>query len=105
MTREQANKIKKILRKENAVFASTAGYFDGKGELRVKVAEYMVYSNFYHAATAQVPDEQKEKETMEHSIKVLRALERNGMRPQYRKEQKEMANDLGKYDCRYLIFR
>jgi len=104
MTREQANKIKKILKKESAVFTDTAGYFDGN-ELRVKVVEFLEYSKIYDGEITKVPNEKKEKTTMENSIKILRALEKNGLRPQYKKEQRETQNAVGKYDCRYLIFR
>lgn len=103
MTAQEATKIKRILRKENAVFTSTAGYYDGK-ELRVKVADFMVYSSFT-GAEIKVPDKQKEKEAREHIIKVLRALERNGLRPEYRLEQRETSNTYGRFDSRYIIFK
>lgn len=104
MTKEQANKIKKVLRKENAVFTSTAGYYDGL-ELRVKVAEFMEESKYEGVRVTRTPAEQKTKETLEHTIKVLRALERNGLRPEYRTEQRETSDEFGKYDSRYVIFK
>lgn len=104
MTKQEANKIKKTLRKENAVFTSTAGYFDGN-ELRVKVIEFCERSTFEGAKITKEINEQKEKQERANIIKVLRALEKNGMRPEYRTEQKETSNALGTWDCRYVIFK
>lgn len=104
MTNSQANKIKKTLRKENAVFTSTAGYYDGE-ELRVKVTEFLETSTYKGVKVVRVSSEQKEVKTRENIIKVLRALERNGLRPEYRIEQKNTSNQLGTYDCRYVIFK
>lgn len=104
MTRQDANKIKKILRKENAVFGCTAGYYDGI-ELRVKVAEFVERSKYEGATIKRTPAEQKRKETLANTGKVLLALSKNGMRPEYRTEQRETSNDLGTYDTRYVIFK
>lgn len=104
MTKQEANKIKKVLKKENAVFESTAGYYNGE-ELRVKVIEFLEYSRFYGIVIEKVTNEQKQKKTIENTIKVLRALERNGLRPEYRTEQRETSNTCGKYDSRYIIFK
>lgn len=104
MTKEQANKIKKTLRKENAVFTDTAGYFDGK-ELRVKVIQFIETSTFEGLKITKVPNEQKEAETRKNIIKVLRALEINGLRPEYRIEQRNTSNQLGTFDCRYVVFK
>ncbi len=105
MTKKEADKIKKILRKENAVFTSTAGYYDsGKEELRVKVAQFLErsYSDFL---TANTQTAQREAETRKNIIKVLRALETNGTRPAYRLERNETTNAYGAWDCRYVIFK
>ncbi len=104
MTKQEANKIKKVLRKENAVFTSTAGYYNSD-ELRVKVAEFLEESKFEGLKITRTTAEQKGKTTLERTIKVLRALERNGMRPEYRTEQAETSNEYGKFDCRYVIFK
>jgi hypothetical protein len=101
MTREYANKIKKILRKENAIFTSTAGYYDGK-ELRVKVAEFLNRSYLDYFVKM---DKKDEKEVRNRIIKVLRALEKNGLRPEYKIEQRESSNAIGAWDCRYIIFK
>lgn len=104
MTKEQANKIKKTLRKENAVFTDTAGYYDGE-ELRVKVIQFIETSTYKSAKIVRVSNEQKENKTRENIIKVLRALETNGLRPEYRIEQRNTSNQLGTFDCRYVIFK
>ena len=104
MTKKEADKIKKILRKENAVFTSTAGYFDGK-ELRVKVAEFVVRSYINKELKISRTSEQEGLETRTNIIKVLRALEKNGLRPEYRIEQKENNNSYGMFDCRYVVFK
>lgn len=103
MTAQEANKIKKVLRKENAVFTSTAGYYNGN-ELRVKVAEFIERSKFDGAQITKVTSEQKEKQTRVNIIKVLRALEKNGLRPEYRTEQRETSDCYGYYDTRFVIF-
>lgn len=103
MTAQEATKIKKVLRKENAVFTSTAGYYDGN-ELRVKVAEFIEISKFEGAQITKVTSGQKEKQTRANIIKVLRALEKNGLRPEYRIEQRETSNCYGTFDNRYVIF-
>jgi hypothetical protein len=104
MTKQEANKIKKVLRKENAVFGSTAGYYDGI-ELRVKVAEFIVRSKYEGVTVKGTPAEQKKRKTLANTGKVLMALSRNGMRPEYRTEQRETSNDLGTFDTRYVIFK
>lgn len=104
MTKLEASKIKKVLRKENAVFTECAGYYNGE-ELRVKVIEFVETTKFYDTKIDRVPEKQKEIETRENIIKVLRALERNGLRPKYRIEQRQTANAYATYDSRYLIFK
>ena len=104
MTAQEAKKIKKVLKKENAVFTSTAGYYDGS-DLRVKVTEFIERSKFEGAEITKTPSEQKEKQTRANVIKVLRALEKNGLRPEYRIEQRETSNCYGYYDTRYVIFK
>ena len=104
MTKQEANKIKKILRKENAVFGCTAGYYDG-AELRVKVAEFMERSTYEGATITRTPAEQKKRETLANTGKVLLALSKNGMRPEYRTEQRETSNEFGTFDTRYVIFK
>ena len=103
MEKKMADKIKKVLKKENAVFTSTAGYFDG-AELRVKVAEFIETSKFEGATIKIKTNEQKETEARQNIIKVLRALEKNGMRPEYKIEKRDTANAYGTYDSRYVVF-
>ena len=104
MTKQEANKIKKILKSENAVFTSNAGYYDGI-ELRVKVANFMESSKYEGVKLDKTPSQQKEKETRARIIKVLRALEKNGLRPEYRTEQRATTDSFATYDCRYVIFK
>lgn len=62
MTRQEATKIKKILKKENAVFTSTAGYYDGgKKELRVKVVEFLITGYAYGYVPKNETCEQKKQ--------------------------------------------
>ena len=103
MEKKMADKIKKVLKKENAVFTSTAGYYDGN-VLRVKVAQFIETSKFEGATIQRKTNEQKEKETRENIIKVLRALEKNGMRPEYNIEKRDTTNAYGTYDSRYVVF-
>ena len=102
MTVEQANKIKKILKKENVV-RNNAVYHIRNGNLRVCIVEFLDYSNFYEKYTA-LTKEEKELKTRKNTIKVLRALERNGLRPEYETEQRNHTNYFGRWDARYLIF-
>lgn len=106
MTREQANKIKKVLRKENAVFTSTAGYYDGK-ELRVKAIEFMEKAKAFAdiVKVKKIEKTRKDVETRNNIIKILRALEKNGLRPEYRIEQKQTSDCRGIFDTRYVIFK
>ena len=105
MTYQEANKIKKVLRKENAVFESTAGYYDRTNEvLRVKVVDFIEKSNFMDAKIVPDSTEQRTKKTRDNIIAVLRALSKNGMRPKYRTEQRQTSNALGAWDSRYIIF-
>ena len=105
MTTQEANKIKRVLRKENAVFTSNAGYHDRNGELRVKVVQFIEASKYEGAKINKQTSDQKEKEARTNIIKVLRALEKNGLRPEYRLEQREVTDNLGTWDCRYLVFK
>lgn len=104
MTRQEANKIKKVLRKENAVFGETAGYYDGE-ELRVKVAQFMETSKYEGVRITKVDNKQKETETRNNIVKVLMALEKNGLRPEYRTEQRDTSTTYATFDTRYVIFR
>jgi hypothetical protein len=107
MTIQEANKIKKILKKENAVFIN-AGYYDsGKQELRVKVVQFVERSNFtdHQDLIVRYTSEQKEAKARENIIKVLRALSKNGLRPEYRTEQRETSDCYGTFDSRYVIFK
>ncbi|MBO5953311.1 MAG: hypothetical protein J6Q53_04225 [Oscillospiraceae bacterium] len=104
MTTQEATKIKKVLKKENAVFTATAGYYDGN-ELRVKVIQFIERSKFEGAKIEKETNEQKGKKTRANIIKVLRALEKNGLRPEYRIEQRETTDAYGTWDCRYIIFK
>lgn len=108
MTRQTVKQIKKILKNENVNVKSF--YFDeyideNKSVLRVKVAEFLEKSTYYGTPITPVSMEQKRKETQEIIIKVLRALSNNGLRPEYRTEQRTNTNFLGTYDCRYIIFK
>lgn len=104
MTQHEANKIKKVLRKENAVFTSTVGYYNGS-ELRVKVEEFIERSTFENATPILYSAKEKEKMARDKIIKVLRALEKNGLRPEYRLDQREVRNNYGTWDCRYVVFK
>jgi len=108
MTRQMVKQIKKILKKENVKIVST--YFDeyideSKSVLRVKVIEFIDSSNYAEVPIKPLSMEQKRKETQEIIIKVLRALSNNGLRPEYRTEQRINSNFLGRFDCRYIIFK
>ena len=103
MTEQMVKQIKKILKKENVNVAAT--YHDRNGEFRVKVIEFLERSKFEGAVIVPAPIAQRNKETQEIIIKVLRALSNNGLRPDYRTEQRENTNCYGTYDCRYVIFK
>lgn len=104
MEKKIADKIKKVLKKENVVFVNTAGYYDG-AVLRVKIAEFIETSRFEGAIIKRKTDDQKENESRQNIINVLMALEKNGMRPKYKIEQRYTANAYGTFDSRYLVFR
>lgn len=108
MTRKTVNLIKKILKKENVKVCST--YFDeyvdeSKSVLRVKVAEFLDYNKYYDTVIIPKTTKEKDKETQDAIIKVLMALSKNGLRPEYKTEQRTVNNFLGVYDCRYIIFK
>lgn len=103
MTEKEAKKIKSVLKKENAVFTATAGYYDSLNkELRVKVNAFIERSTW---APTPIPMDERDKLMKENIIKVLRALSKNGLRPEYRKEQRTTTDNYGTWDCRYLIFK
>ena len=101
MTEQMAKQIKKVLKKENVNI--TSFYFDkyqdaSKSTLRVKVTEYAERGYI-------VPGEQRKKETQDTIIKVLMTLSNNGLRPEYKTEQRTNTNALGTFDSRYIIFK
>lgn len=104
-----AKQIKKILKKENVNVKSF--YFDQytdetKSTLRVKVTEYIERGHFLNCGNAKlVPMEQRKKETQDAIIKVLMTLSNNGLRPEYKTEQRTNTNNYGTFDCRYIIFK
>ena len=109
MTKEQANKIKKILKKENVNVVSF--YYDryqddSKSTLRVKVTEFIERGYFLESGVLNfVSMEQRKKETQDIIIKVLMTLSNNGLRPEYKTEQRTNTNNYGTFDCRYIIFK
>jgi hypothetical protein len=109
MTEQMTKQIKKILKKENVNVQSF--YFDryrdeSKSTLRVKVTEYAERGYLVNQCNAEiVPMEQRKKETQDVIIKVLMALSNNGLRPEYKTEQRTNTNNLGTFDCRYIIFK
>lgn len=104
-----AKQIKKILKKENVNIVSF--YFDqyqdeSKSTLRVKVTEYIERGYFLDRGIAKlVPTEQRKKETQDAIIQVLITLSNNGLRPEYKTEQRTNTNNYGTFDCRYIIFK
>lgn len=107
MTEQMAKQIKKVLKKENVKIESV--YFDqyideSKSTLRVKVTEFIERSKLGYVIVP-TPMEQRNKETQDTIIKVLRALSNNGLRPEYKTEQRTNSNCLGIFDCRYIIFK
>lgn len=102
MTKQKVNEIKKILKKENAEYQAT--YHDRNGELRIKVDEFILTSKLGWEITLK-PLKERETETRTLIIKILRALEKNGLRPEYRLEQRNTSNALGTWDSRYIIFK
>lgn len=109
MTKQMANEIKKILKKENVNVQSF--YFDkyldeSKSTLRIKVTEYVEKGFLVNYCNAKpVPMEQRKKETQDIIIKVLMTLSNNGLRPEYKTEQRTNTNNYGTFDCRYIIFK
>lgn len=106
MTEKMAKQIKKILKKENVNIKSF--YFDqyqdeNKSTLRVKVTEFIEHSKGYIIQPTSM--EQRKKETQDIIIKVLMTLSNNGLRPEYKTEQRTNTNNYGTFDCRYLIFK
>lgn len=107
MTEQMAKQIKKILKKENVNIKSF--YFDqyideSKSTLRVKVTEFIDHSRYY-PNVQPTSMEQRRKETQDIIIKVLMTLSNNGLRPEYKTEQRTNTNNLGTWDCRYIIFK
>ena len=107
MTEQMAKQIKKILKKENVNIESF--YFDqyideSKSTLRVKVAEFIDRSKCY-PNVQPISMEQRKKETQDIIIKVLMTLSNNGLRPEYKTEQRTNTNNYGTFDCRYIIFK
>ena len=109
MTEQLAKQIKKILKKENVSVKSF--YFDKytdetKSTLRVKVTEFIERGYFLESGTLKlVSMEQRKKETQDAIIKVLMTLSNNGLRPEYKTEQRTTTNNYGTFDCRYIIFK
>lgn len=102
-----AKQIKKILKKENVNIKSF--YFDqyideSKSTLRVKVAEFLDHSKL-NPTVQLISMEQRKKETQDIIIKVLMTLSNNGLRPEYKTEQRTNTNNYGTFDCRYIIFK
>jgi hypothetical protein len=102
MTEQMVKQIRKILKKENVNVEAT--YHNRNGEFRVKVVSFINRSNF-NAKITPAPTSERSKEAQEKIIKVLRALSTNGLRPEYRTEQREDTNAYGVWDCRYIIFK
>jgi hypothetical protein len=103
MTEKMVKQIRKILKKENIQVAAT--YHDRNGEFRVKVIDFIERSKMAEAPIVPMDAEQRKKETQKIIIKVLMALSNNGLRPEYRTEQRTNTNDLGTWDSRYIIFK
>ena len=109
MTEKMAKQIKKILKKENVNIKSF--YFDqyqdeSKSTLRVKVAEYVEKGYLVDQCNAKIVSmQQRKKETQDAIIKVLMTLSNNGLRPEYKTEQRTNTNNYGTFDCKYLIFK
>lgn len=106
MTEQMAKQIKKILKKENVNVKSF--YFDNytdetKSTLRVKVTEFIDHSRYYTIQPTSM--EQRRKETQDIIVKVLMTLSNNGLRPEYKTEQRTNTNNYGTWDCRYIIFK
>jgi hypothetical protein len=97
------------LKKENVNIASF--YFDkyqdeSKSTLRVKVTEYVEKGYLVNQCNAEIVSmEQRKKETQDAIIKVLTTLSNNGLRPEYKTEQRTNTNGFGTFDCRYIIFK
>ena len=87
MTKEQANAIKKIIK---ANWNFTVYFNSKKGELRYTTAEWADGNSDGH-----------EELDKKNTIKILNALEQNGMRPKYRKERKRYQ---GFINCSYVVF-
>lgn len=92
MTKEQANEMKNVIKREGAFFERNFAYYDkAREELRIKVSGYN--------------KAESENELNFRMLKVLGALYRNGFRNKYRKEQRFVTNNYGRFDCRYLVFK
>lgn len=89
MTKEQANEIKKVLKK-NADFYYRPYFNSKKNELRIELVCWQ---------TTVAPIDMKF--VNDKMIKVLNILSNNGLRPKYHKDQIIYQGTL---DCRYIVF-
>lgn len=103
MTTQLVKQIKNILKKENVKVVAT--YHDRNGELRIKVNDFMIRSKYNGVTIQPDPINIRNKTATGNIVKVLNALSRNGLRPEYRTEQRETSNCLASYDSRYIIFK
>lgn len=88
MTKDQANEIKRIIKKEIGDYTV---YFDSKkGELRFTVAQWQ-------DGCKCDPDELESK----NILKILGALTSHDMRPKYHKAARRYQ---GFINCRYIVF-
>lgn len=89
MTKQEANKIKKVLKSENVKHTP---YFKSEtGELRIQVIKY----------NTPVDGDVPESLVIERMASVLNALSKNGLKPKYRKDRKVIS---GYIDYRFLVF-
>lgn len=101
MTEQLIKQIKKVLKNENVEVC--AFYYDrAHDELRVKVEQFILRSGY---GVTPDPLRARNASALKKIVKVLRALERNSLRPEYKTEQRETTNALGTWDCRYIIFK
>lgn len=103
MTEQMVKQIKKILKKENVKIE--AFYHARNAELRVKVISFVNRSIYGIGVDQLTPTGERNRVTQRCVIDVLRALTKNGLRPEYRTEQRESTNAIGTFDCRYVIFK
>ena len=89
MTKTKADEIKKIIK---TVGGYTVYYNSKKEELRVMVAEYSI---------EMTTDERGIKAANANTIKILSALSKNGLRPEYKKDVKTYQGFLR---TRYIVF-